>query len=61
MLYRQDRQAAETRSSLMLVNAHLSGSSMPRDARSIDQVALKGKDAGLTRGIKYSHRYRARS
>ncbi|KYQ54235.1 hypothetical protein ALC60_06779 [Trachymyrmex zeteki] len=32
---------------------------MPRDARSIDQVALKG--VGLTREIKYSHRYRVRS
>ncbi|KYN01014.1 hypothetical protein ALC62_08240 [Cyphomyrmex costatus] len=32
---------------------------MPRDARSIDQVALKG--VGLTREIKYSHRYRSSS
>ncbi|EGI70998.1 hypothetical protein G5I_00106 [Acromyrmex echinatior] len=32
---------------------------MPRDGRSIDQVALKG--VGLTREIKYSHRYRVRS
>lgn len=30
-------------------------------AHSIDQVTLKGKDAGLIRGIKYSHRYRTRS